>query len=113
MKTNKLLIGSGILLALVAGAYFLLKKPAPAPAPGGSAPGGSGTSGYPPGTLLRAGNDDKVFVIDDSGYRHWISNRGYFDKKGYKMSDVKSISQTELQKIPEASPLAGILSIWK
>lgn len=68
-------------------------------------------SAYPEGSLIRQGSDDKVYVIDALGYRHWISTRGYFDAHKYRMSDVKSISAQEMAKIPEASPLAGMAGL--
>lgn len=65
-------------------------------------------SNWPEGTLLRHGNNEKVYVIDAKGYRHWISNRMAFDSSGYKMSDVKVITLNQMIAIPESTPLSGM-----
>lgn len=119
-KSKKILIASGLLVALGVAGYVAYKRAAPeetAPLfPFLTSTGETDrtqtqrASNYPEGTLLRQGSNDKVFVIDSRGFRHWISNRGYFDAHGYSMSNVRSISSQEMLSIPEASPLAGLLS---
>lgn len=128
MKNKKVLIASGLLLAAGVAGYVAYRKMGTQSSNlilEASTTTGSGTvtssasntttqtvkrvSAWPEGQLLRAGSDDKVYVIDAMGYRHWISNRGYFDSHGYKMANVKSISREQMLAIPELSPLAGLL----
>lgn len=135
MKNKKIVVASGLLLALgVVGVvtYRKLKNSAALPpsssspdilqassggiattTPTATATGGQRVSNYPEGTLLRQGTDEKVYIIDARGYRHWISTRNYFDRHGYSMSNVKSISASQMQAIPELSPLAGLLGITR
>lgn len=102
MKANKIIIGSALILGIGIGSYFLLRRQ------NGDDPGPSANS-YPPGTLLRAGSNDRVYVIGTEGYKHWVASRGKFDSMGYNMSDVKSISKAELDKIPTGVNLSGFI----
>lgn len=133
MDKQKLLIGSAVLALGVIGIVAYKRMGAGAsnsssllPTVTASTGSGSGSSTatqqptaqttqrvstYPEGTLLRYGNDSKVYIIDAVGYRHWISNRNYFDRQGYKMADVKSITIQQMMAIPEASPLAGLAGL--
>lgn len=130
MKDKKILIASGLLAVAGIAAFVFYRRSAPStttqlpatlnPTPSGgstttqtSSPAPQRVSSWPEGTLLRHGSNDKVFVIDALGYRHWISNRGYFDKQGYSMTNVKSISLSEMIAIPEGSPLSGLSGITR
>lgn len=63
---------------------------------------------YPAGTLLRQGNDDKVYQVNSQGERQWITNRKKFDSMGLSMKNVRSISASEMNSIPMGSSLSGI-----
>jgi hypothetical protein len=131
MKNNKVILISVavvMFIAIMLVIYFLvIKKPA-ATSPSTSGPllgGGSSVgskiqdvvnqaqdvattvsnnlpkSKYPTGTLLRSGNDQRVYVIDEIGQRKWVSTRAKFDSLGFNMANVKSISNSEMLMIKE------------
>lgn len=69
------------------------------------------SSTYPEGTLLRAGSNDKVYYIDAQGSRHWIQTRAKFNSMGLSMSNVKSISSSEMNSIPTGTNIAGLSGV--
>jgi hypothetical protein len=132
MKANKIIIGGSILAAAGVAAYFFLKKKPPVaanpgagtstnpaantqvpvtPNPVPAVVGGARVSHWPEGSLIRHSKNEKVFVIDAQGYRRYITNRQYFDRQGWNMKDVRSISLAEMIAIPEGARLAGLGNI--
>ena len=54
---------------------------------------------YPDGTLIRAENDYKIYVIQN-GNKRWIRNVDIFNSYNFNWNDIKIISQKELEKLP-------------
>jgi hypothetical protein len=107
MTKNKIIIGSGVLLVLGVGAYFLLKKQSA----GNNIPSGTAPKVYPPNTLVKVKDSDPVYVIGADGARHHIPTRAKFDAYGYTRDNIKQISKAEMQAIPEGAALAGLTYI--
>ena len=55
---------------------------------------------YPDGTLLKGEGSPKIYVIKE-GKKKWIKTAEEFIAGGYKWEDVKTISQEELDSIPD------------
>lgn len=57
-------------------------------------------SDYSNGTLLKADNDVKVYVIQNNQKR-WIKTADIFNSYNFKWVDIKSVSQTILDSLPD------------
>jgi hypothetical protein len=54
----------------------------------------------PDGSLVKADNDSKVYLIDNSSKR-WIAGADIFLARGLKWSDIKTLSASDLSVYPE------------
>jgi Flp pilus assembly protein CpaB len=124
MSSKKiLLIGAGVVGAGVLAYLYLNKSQAaqdaqaaaqllPSSAPGSSAtPTGTvakPSCPYPAGTLLRAGSDSKVYLVNDQCQRQWITSRSKFDALGLKMDQVYSVSNELINMVPRGADLSGL-----
>lgn len=127
MKNKKIIIASGVLAVAGIAALVYYRRSAPVTTiPATASPqtplkentttitqptvstAPQRVSKWPEGTLLRVTGAEKVFLIDQMGYRRHITSRGYFDSNGYKMSDVISISLTQMLAIPEGPGLGAL-----
>jgi len=64
---------------------------------------------YPDGTLLRAGDDIKVWVIKDNK-KMWIETPEIFNSLGYNWNDIISVSPADLDFFPgQKGDIASIL----
>lgn len=120
MNKTKIIIGSGILIGAAGIAYFLVKRSkatgtassssgAMQPSPiTSSAPTAPRVSKYPEGTILQATGTAEVFLIDEKGYRHWITNRAAFDRMGFTPAMLKWISVDEMESIPRLQNISGL-----
>lgn len=61
-----------------------------------------------PGKLVRIGNQPEVYVIDGSFSKEYISSPSLFADFGYRMSDVTSVSNSDLVPYITGSNLAQI-----
>lgn len=55
--------------------------------------------GFAP-ALYKTLDDNKVFAVDEYGFKHWIPNPPTLTRMGYSWTDVKQITKEELDKIP-------------
>jgi len=58
------------------------------------------SSSYPTGTLLKLPNSPRVYVIID-GKKKWISTPEVFEQLGYKWTDIKIITEAELNALTD------------
>jgi hypothetical protein len=66
---------------------------------------------YPNGSLLKAADDQRVYLID-SGMRRWISSADIFNARGLKWENIKVVSSADLSVYPEGKAVSwpdGIL----
>jgi hypothetical protein len=63
---------------------------------------------YPPGTLIRKGNDSAVYLIGADGTKQHITTREKFEAMGYNFSQVQSVSLIDFNAIPTGSSISGL-----
>jgi hypothetical protein len=118
---KKVVIFSMLGLAVAGGVayYFWSKKnttaaltpslPSSSSTPQAALPGASSTPApackYLEGQLLRA--KDKVYYIDADCHKHYVAGNIY-SKYKFSGSDIKGITQAELDAIPEGEALQGL-----
>jgi serine protease len=60
----------------------------------------------PDGTLIRKESADPVYVLSN-GLKRWVAGRSVFDSLGYKMSQVRSISESEFNSYVSGGDLSS------
>ncbi|GHM98794.1 hypothetical protein WSM22_02840 [Cytophagales bacterium WSM2-2] len=60
------------------------------------------------GQLIRSPDTGKVYLVTN-GYKQWITSPGVLTRLGYNMGQVKDLSPSVVDAIPESSSLSGIL----
>ncbi len=64
---------------------------------------------YTEGQLLKAGGA-KVYYYDGACTKHWIPGN-IFSKYGFSTANIKAISQSEMDSIPEGDTLQGLAGL--
>ena len=60
---------------------------------------------FPNRTLIKAKNNDRVFMLEDGLKRH-IPNPRVFEDQGLKWGDIEEVEPDEIDVLPEADPLS-------
>lgn len=55
--------------------------------------------GFAP-ALYKTDGDNRVYAVDELGYKHWIPNPPTLTRMGYSGEDIKVITKEEMDKIP-------------